>query len=770
MLGTLAVVLLGVVVPILPQVYWDVDPRSEQAASPLTILGPHVAVWLNVFSVLLAAAVMALHHLAGRRIAWFSTLLALGGIGVCLYHMPVHIDNLLKGSSWIGAIGLGLAGRHLAEDAKLRPYIVAALCAMVIPLTVKSLMYLWLEHPQTVSMFLENESSILKSRGWSEGSAQHVLYKRRLMFPDVTGSFGLSNVFGSIMAALSLLGAVITINVMRRWRAWAWVPALVVVGGLVCVYLTHSKGAAVALVAGVLLLGLAWAVHKTKYFKYAFSVLAVLMMVGVIALVWARGAVMGPPPASNPEGEKSLLFRYHYWQGAIRVAEDASPWVQKVGVGPGRFKQAYTQYKNPINPEEVTSTHNVFIDQIVMLGLGGIAWTLLLLIWLWRSGQLAARLQPVVPKKKSPDTTDQTTQKREINKPDHAPPTSPGSIADGTVLVALTLAVLVFGTQLLIQWEALLSPEGIGGLILGTIGFIVMMSVLSSPGWLTERAMQLGLFAAAAVLLIHAQIEMTFFHEGAVAMAMFMVGIAAAGPANTRTMPKVLTPSKPPRPSGWLWVMPLAMLAVAVQTTRLAAMPIAGHQAQMRQAAEQLRQKNYQGALDGLKQASLFIRTDPTLWRWRTVLSMEIAYAHQRRGNQRQAGQWFKLALGVLADAKKAGLDELSLMRLEAQLQERGAELLNQPGRRSLATSMWHKILLRNHHSLQDRLAYADLLWRMGRHADAAASYQQALHLSEQAYLDPAKQLSDKDAKRCNERATPRSTPAPGSAFEAQKR
>ena len=250
----LAVVLVQMMVPILPVIYFDVDPRSESAGTPITVMGPVAMVWISVISMGLCSLVLFFHHLAGKKIAWLSSVLAMVGMGFCWYHMPDNVESMHRSTMWAGAMALALAGRHLAEHDRLRRLAVASMLAMLIPMVIQSFIFVLIEHPATVAMFQKNQQDFLAARGWAEGSSQHQLYVRRLMFNDATGAFGLSNVYGSIIASLTLLGVVISGHVARQWRAtWAVLPLAVVILGVATIYLTHSKGALAVLVAGAIL-------------------------------------------------------------------------------------------------------------------------------------------------------------------------------------------------------------------------------------------------------------------------------------------------------------------------------------------------------------------------------------------------------------------------------------------------------------------------------------------------------------------------------------
>jgi hypothetical protein len=85
-------------------------------------------------------------------------------------------------------------------------------------------------------------------------------------------------------------------------------------------------------------------------------------------------------------GQLSLLFRWFYMEAAVRIGVGHLP----LGVGPDGFQQAYMLAKNPLSPEDVTSSHNMLLDWFATLGVFGLAWLVLWVSWMWRAGAVAA--------------------------------------------------------------------------------------------------------------------------------------------------------------------------------------------------------------------------------------------------------------------------------------------------------------------------------------------------------------------------------------------
>ena len=713
--AVLALVLVRCVVGVAPQVYWDVDPRSVVAPTASTVLGPAPAAWLNVLSVAVAAAALAGHVAVGGRISAAAAVLAGLGMAACLWHGYGHAEDLRRGGAWIGAAALALAGYHLAQHEGPRRSIAAGLVALLVALTLQAVVYVYVQHPATVRHFELREQEIIESRGWTLGSSQHELFERRLRSPDATGAFALSNVLGSVAVGLTLLAAALAIGGarLRNWRG-TWPAALLAAAGVWTVYLTRSKGAALALVAGGVLMLWAWWGPLWRRRRYGLSTAAVLLIVLSVSAVLVRGA-LGPPETHL--GERSILFRYHYWQGTARALGAASWGDVAAGLGMGGFQQVYPRYKEPLSPEDVDSAHNVFVDNVAMLGVGGLAWSALLLWWLWRSGVVA---QGAAAARPPPDAGVPRRNPRNASADDDG--TGVGVLE---LRCALVLAVIVFGLQLVLEHAELLATSSFVAWSFGGIGFIAAFTWLATPGRAAPESVAVGLFAASAALLAHGQIEMTFFQEQGAVLAFFIVATAAAKPAESQAP---LSPVN--RLPGIRWLAPAVVAGLALVMIVAAAIPLTRQQRSLKVGAEALRPPLEEGdvaqALTALDAAIAVLPTDPTPYVWKARL---LAEARDDRS----------AALAALDDAERAGLGDLALLYRRAQLLTQSPD----DEERAQAVAAWQRVLAAHPYAWQPHFVLANLYWDMDRQADAKALYRRCLELDEQAYLDPAKHLPD---------------------------
>lgn len=742
-LAVLTMVLLRAQVGQSPDIYLAADPRSDLLEVGQTlVLGPASTAWVHVLSVLVAGCALGAHVISGGRLR--RVVLALGFIGMipAAVHMPEHIDSLTLGAGWISAVSLALAGAHLAERERPRRLMAAALAAMLATFVVRAGLYVFVEHRQTVDLFRANEAQFLQARGWEKDSPQHLLYVRRLLAPDAIGVFGMSNVFGSLAGALALLAGAMARGAglpdRGKWRRWG-VPALLAVAGVATLLLTRSRGAigATLLSAGVLVLLLG--MRARPWLGRLVVPVMMMLPVLVVGVVLVRGA-LGPP--ATAEGERSLLFRHQYWSATARMiaAEPVTNLAQ--GIGPGRYRDAYVRHKSPLSPEDVTSSHNVAIDLVAMLGIGGAAWVGLLGWWLWRAGVGAAGDREEAPAASS---------------------TGPAAaVESGEVLRALILGLVLYGIQFGVQFDALVSLENYLPWAAGGVAFIVATAALSNPACVEDRWVRRGLMLGALVLWVHNQIDVTFVYPGADAMAWFMVAVAGGAGVLRKDMPAT-RPQSPASPVD-RHRLTLARLAPAAAMVVLAvalawcyARPVFRQQAAAYRAAQLIHHWKLDQAARSLDDAIAALPIDPRIVRWRVQVALEWGAGRQISGQPGQSGAVIRDGLAVLDHARTRGLDDLSLWRLRAQVHEAGWSLAGDPAHLAAAADAWRDVVERDPCGISAWMNLGHACWKIGRHDLAAAAYRRCLELSASSYLDPARQLPTSERQLLEQRIT---TPA----------
>ena len=341
-----------------PYPYWQHDPF---------VFGPPITGLLGGYGALLNAALCVL----GAAIVWLcrgvlrwwqGAALALGGVFLAA-HIARDPANLDAGSTLAGAMGVLVASMGVVTtEPRARRLILPAALGLLVVLALEGMHQIFVQHPETVAYFETNKEEFLAARGWEPGSFQARSYERRLRQPEPTAMFGLANVFGGLMAGATLATALLWM--MARDRVWRSIG-----GGLVLVFgsalvLSGAKGAIGALVIG----GVVIAADRIAAARGRRIPSGALALGGGVALM--LGVVLG-----GALGQLSLVFRRQYMHGALRI------WGEHpiLGVGPGRFQDAYTIHKPRTSPEDVASAHNVLFDLVAQLGAGGIAWIVVLI-------------------------------------------------------------------------------------------------------------------------------------------------------------------------------------------------------------------------------------------------------------------------------------------------------------------------------------------------------------------------------------------------------
>lgn len=738
-------VLLPCLVSFTPELYFDVDPRSDSGKVLATALGPTGTAWLSVYALIATAFAMGVYAWCGGRVRWWAIVLAAIGMAFAGWHMSRSYPDLIHAGPWIAAACVALALYHLGclseGGAGVRRLVAAMLVAMLVPITLNGAYYILVEHPMTVEQFRLHEADFLRSRNWEAGSPQHELYVRRLESPDVIGAFGLSNVLGSIVAALTVLAlawgvagvcrlagatkpsttsedsAAPARNPLNAGGEWWTIPVagLIAAMGLITLALTHSKGAAGGLAAGVIVLLAGFLVMRTRRWFWMPPVLAVVLLVGAMGIVVYRGAVMGPPPPEvGVAGERSLLFRYQYWRGAIDVAAENGP-AMLGGIGPAGFKAGYTAVKSPLSPEEVTNAHSLLIDYPTMLGLGGVAWCALLLLWLW-SGRV---------------------------RPDRGPSVSTVDRRDKHWLVLLGVAgAVLFGARYIVIFDTLYFETALLW-IASLAGFLAASALLVRSG-VADAWLRLGLFATAAVLLIHNQIEMSFFQVSSAFTVWGVVGLAGSWSREEagQLAYRLVTWA----PAGGLLALALAMIIGY-------AVPVTTFQSHQSAAREAMIAGRPLLAIESLDTAGQAQPSDRTTLRWRVGLRLEWAEALLLQNQPAKARAVIDQATDIIDESRAAGVDPTNTDRLSASVDERVAMMFDDPSRLAAAAASLERVIERVPTSLPDTMRLADLYWAMNERERAATLYRRALELSGLSYLDPAKGLNAVELDRATQRS-----------------
>ncbi len=574
--GMLAAAVARAVAAMPPWKWFDVDPLRSPGV--LEGLGPSASLGLDALLLVSSSLVLLGVVRSGRRLDAITLLLTLLPVPVLAWHAHDDLAQTWRGStlaaSWIGLV----AAAHLRAFPGHRAILFAGLLGCSLPWLARGAEQWFLDHPAAVAHFEANRAEILASFGWAEGSEAARLYERRLVQREMSGWFGLANVWSAVIAACAI--AWLRLAVATRGRGFGGGTVLLAIAlaaaCLAGVAMNGSKGAIAALVAGLLFAfvaprvfarrepsrsdqGAATKVAAAHSREVPTPPLRSVATQGRCRAERGGGDVLtreasdathvgGAAPISEgaigrlvllaipigiaaivgrgllPEGflsEKSLLFRWHYLQGAW--------WTflqNPLGVGPAAFQEWYLLVKTPRSPESVQSAHSFLVDGLLAVGVLALAWIVALVRVLWRRGD---------------DATHESIRPR---------------VAMSCLLAAAAsglLAMFVAGHNS----PALESMAGWIGLGLFVPAAIVAYSIATA---LPTRGFAWLLAAIGFTLLLQGQVEMTFFNQGSITWAMLMVGLAGSAGARPEAE------ASPPRAAAVLALLP-AVLAMVMAVT-----------------------------------------------------------------------------------------------------------------------------------------------------------------------------------------------------------
>jgi len=396
----------------------------------------------------------------------------------------------------------------------------------------------------------------------------------------------------------------------------------------------------------------------------------------------------------------------------------------------------------------------VFIDYFVMLGIGGFAWTCLLLGMLWR----AAKHIGAIPKhlKNSAGATDRD----EVNEDDDQRDLK-WVLVFSLILFLAQFAVIstTLGTSLqILIWAA------------GFIGFMVIVAIVLQSMWRQQfprgtSIEQFALFAGALIVLLHNQIEMSFFQAASSPVMWLIVGVSASAGSRLDNQgldsASLVTRTSIRRAT---YVPAIAIAAMGLLVAIAAGGPRSHQQDYLRKAAATYvaptnSNQSVIATLDLLKQAEIALPTDPIVYRWQAdiALTQVAGLRHHKKRTLSQnetlivnyeMQKWLALAIKSITRADEAGVMNHGLQsRLALAYLQLGA-LLEEPVHYERAMSLRRELVIKQRYSWRTHVELADLLWQQLHVEEAREYYRVAIKLSGQQYLDPARQMSDDEMRR----------------------
>lgn len=510
---------LRALVAVAPNPFFAVDPRT--LAIPLEGLGPAGSVVLDAMSLLGCIAALTAELIDRRPLDLRLLLLLLIPVPVLTWHGWDDAEQARVASQWLGAMATAVGAAHLSREARWRIVLLGAVVSLTIPLAVKGLYQVLIEHADTMRTFEENRAAVLESQGWEEGSSQAEIYLRRLSQREATGWFALSNVYGSVLAALGTfwVGASLAAARSKMQSGWVGVIILIAAAALAGLTASFSKGAAAAALAGLALAALCLLPRRWKqHLRPLTAWLSVVLLASALLVTALRGSLF-PESLQGVDGY-SLLFRWHYWVGAGRMFIE-HPFA---GVGPAGFQSAYLVHRPPLSPEEVASPHSVFLDWLAGGGVSMAAWIVLTLILLRRAAPSGTRLAAVPPS--TGEGSGQPTAADEASTDPAAwrsgTPRFGWMCGAGAALLAGGAAWWLNRRALLLDYHALLMPLSLAAMAatFPLVEHLVRHASLGMIRW--------AVWAALTAALLHGQVEMTLTQPGSSALLMLLLGTASA--------------------------------------------------------------------------------------------------------------------------------------------------------------------------------------------------------------------------------------------------
>ncbi len=711
-----------------PMPWWALDPMVT--FSPPTGITPMWSVAMDLLTLAFASIVMLRGAMHGRAVPAGWLLAALIGVGFAAWHgrpLPDRswLEHARVGLGWTSAVIGGFALWHAAHDAAVRRVTVGMLLGIVAMLVAKGAVQVFVEHPQTVADYRLNKASFLAANGWLDGSDQVRAFERRLMQPEATGWFGLSNVFASLCAAGAVTMAGLAYEAWRSRRdqgspsSGRWLVVALGFGAVVAVVgvvLSGSRAGLGLVVIGLVGLGLVGAVRSQAALRERMTSRIGWIAIGVIAMVPVLIMLHGQMGERAPD--RSLLFRWFYMQGASRIIADHP----LAGVGPASFKDAYLLAKPPLSPESIESPHSAAFDWLACMGIGGLAWVVMLVAAVYVCGHnLLAEAAP---------GTDEH-QRAEAK--------SAASGLDRRMLVVGVCAVFVIST--LIE-SAILTPEAAIMRVVGMAGWLALgWGVIVLLAQRPEAIWPIGI--GALVLVAHAQIEMTLTRPGSAHWAMALIATAAQ-PTATRlssnrrwglvlaAIPAILAMWGA---VGWgwriaIWERHLANAAFGVMPTALGTAPS---------------KKAMEVALVDLALAESAIGFHQTTMESHTRMSLLFAQAElaDPRGNSTFAENAVDRALHRTGKFVEANPGSATAWGWRSVVQIQSARLVGERAPIETVKETLERAATLDPHGLTFPLRLVDWCESAGDSAGARYWAKRALAINQSLRLDPLMQLSD---------------------------
>jgi hypothetical protein len=263
-------------------------------------------------------------------------------------------------------VGLGLTyflTRQLPRSGRQTRVLVAIMIGLAVAVAILGLYQVAVTLPAERAAYAANPEEVLRELGqWYEpGSPERMRFEARLASTEPLATFALTNSLAGLLVAWIIVHAGVLWQMLREQRDSSLAGLRLIRFGsalaalavmLICLALTKSRSAYVALGIGTLVLPLTiTSITKAvwKWIAIGGGLVAALVAV-VIASDIGRSLVSG--------AVRSFQFRLEYWQATLDLIANFPIF----GVGPGEFQDYYTMYKLPQASEEIRDPHNFILE------------------------------------------------------------------------------------------------------------------------------------------------------------------------------------------------------------------------------------------------------------------------------------------------------------------------------------------------------------------------------------------------------------------------
>lgn len=675
---------------------------------------------------LLAGLLQRKRVLLGPLVLWL-----VGGVFV-LWHSLHSADAIRTGASWLGSTALGLAALHLAMNREVRKWFVLGLASLLLPLSSKAIFQVGFEHPLTVAYYKEHKSEILAQYGWQEGDSEARRFEGRLLRNDARGAFTVGNVFATVLMGLSGVAIGIFCGFVSAWRSggkvwFVYLSAAVVALGAASLLLTRSRGGLGAFVWGCLV-AMGGFLGSRKLARHCLARVGCLLLIGVLPIiVWILGVTSkGGSFVMDP----SLVVRGWHLEAARLI------WMKGLitGVGPGKFQEAYMVQKNPMSPENVTDPHNIIATWISSMGIGGVAWALLLYWMVWRATALV--------------------QRKENGEQD----CTKGKALNQTLAFPLGAMAVLFLLQYLLQARQL-GPAAIMAWFLGALGALLMVTFLGREEVWYELPVRYGIFAGVLAVAMHIQMDMSMSDPMAAPVLMSLLGVGAGltqeGLGTSKEgFPDAYLASSPGRETGFQKSVFLNLSACALVLIISMVLliwfffPLARTMEELKTAAKHAMIGKSETALKHLERSIKLVPTDPRPSYLVGVIKLQEANSFHNAGKMGEAIESYRAAIEAWDKAEELGLRRAFLCRRKAEVAVRLFGLLNEEKWKEAALKYAERAVSLDPYNRYGFTKVAEVALVLGFCEEAENWYERALRVDDAMTVLPGLKFSAKERER----------------------